>query len=179
MISREKAQELLEQYLQNENLKNHSWAVAYIMEELAKRSGEDGDKWFITGLLHDLDYESTKDDPEQHGLKTAKILENEDVSEDMLNAIKAHNCLAERDDLLSKHLWAADPVSGLVVAAALMKPEKKIEALQLKSLKKKYKSKSFAQGANRQQIADCQDFDFELGDFLQLCIDAMSGKGLL
>ncbi len=179
MISRERAQELLEQHLQNENLKNHSWAVAHIMQELAKRSGEDKDKWFITGLLHDLDYEGTKDDPQQHGLQTVKLLEGEDVSEDMLNAIKAHNCLAERDDLLSKHLWAADPISGLVVAAALMKPEKKVEALSLKSLKKKYKSKSFAQGANRQQIADCKCFGMELADFLQLCIEAMSGKGLL
>ncbi len=170
---------MLDEHLLNENLKSHSLAVAYIMQELAKVSGEDEDKWFITGLLHDLDYEGTKDQPAQHGLQTAEILQNEDVSQEMLQAIKAHNSLADRDDLLSKHLWAADPVSGLVVAAALMNPEKKIEVLQLKSLKKKFKSKSFAKGANRQQIADCQDFGMELGDFLQLAIDAMSGKELL
>ena len=179
MVSRHRAQELLEEHLQNQNLKNHSLAVAYIMQELARSCGENEDKWFITGLLHDLDYQRTKDDPEQHGLITAQILEREDVGQDMLEAIKAHNSLSQRNDLLSKHLWAADPVSGLVVAAALMNPEKKIEVLKLKSLKKKFKSKSFAKGANRQQIADCQDFGMELGDFLQLAIDAMSGKDLL
>ncbi len=179
MITRERAFQLLDEYLQNENLRNHSLAVAYIMEGLAKATNNDADKWFITGLLHDLDYEETKDKPELHALKTAEYLQNEDVENDVLNAIKAHNCLAEKTDLLSKHLWASDPVSGLVIAAALMNPEKKVEAVQLKSLKKKFKSTSFAKGANREQIADCKDFGMELEEFLQLSIDAMSGKDLL
>ena len=179
MITRERAFQLLDEYLQNENLRNHSFAVAYIMEELAKTTNNDTDKWFITGLLHDLDYEETKDNPEQHSLKTVEYLKGEDVDDDVLNAIKAHSCLAEKNDSLSQHLWASDPISGLVIAAALMNPEKKVEAVKLKSLKKKFKSTSFAKGANREQIADCKDFGMELEDFLQLSIDAMSGKDLL
>lgn len=174
MITREKAQELLFTHLKSENLRKHCLATAAVMEKLAEKLGHDPDVWFITGLLHDIDSEVIGDDYSQHALKAMELLQEADITPGMRHAIKAHNGMASIESDLDWGLWISDPVNGLIVAAALMRPDKKISTIQLKSLKKKYKTKAFAAGANREQIADCSNLGLELDEFLQLALDAMT-----
>ena len=93
----------------------------------------------------------------------------------MLNAILAHCGKKERETLMEKAIYAADPVTGFIVAAALVRPDKKLEGLTLKSLKKRFKEKAFARGANRDQMRSCEEFGLSLDEFLQLSLDAMKG----
>ena len=175
MISRERALELLNEHLKSENLFKHSLAVEAVMRALARRLGQDEELWGMAGLLHDLDYDYTKNEPERHCLKTLEILEGEDVPQEMLNAILAHCGKKERETLMEKAIYAADPVTGFIVAAALVRPDKKLEGLTLKSLKKRFKEKAFARGANRDQMRSCEEFGLSLDEFLQLSLDAMKG----
>ncbi len=174
MIRREEAKELLHRYLRSDNLRKHCLATAAVMEGLAERLGEDKETWFITGLLHDIDLEVIGDDFSQHGVKAMELLQDADITPEMKHAIQAHNEQVPLETKLDRGLWIADPVNGLIVAAALMRPDKKISTIELKSLKKKYKTKSFAAGANREQMADCTALGLELNDFLQLALEAMS-----
>ncbi|MBO8158981.1 HDIG domain-containing metalloprotein [Thermosyntropha sp.] len=174
-MEREKALELLKTYLKNENLIKHSLAVEAVMRGLAERLGEDVDKFGLAGLLHDIDYDSTANDPKLHSILGAQILEDYGFPEDIVYAVKAHNEYhdLERKSLIDKALWAADPVSGFITAAALIKPEKKLSAVDLKSLKKRFKEKAFAKGASREQIASCMEFGLELDEFLDIALKSM------
>jgi len=174
VINRELAQELLKRNITTDNLRSHCLAVASILEGMAVKLDQDKEKWFITGLLHDIDFELTKNTPEQHGIKAMDLLAGVDISEEMKNAIKSHTGNAPVITLLDKALWAADPLSGLLIATALMNPAKKISVVELNSLKKKYKNKAFAAGADREQIASVCILGITLDDFLQLSIDAMA-----
>lgn len=174
-MDRREAFELLKQYLKNENLINHSLAVEAVMRGLAERLGEDIDKFGLAGLLHDIDYDSTADDPKLHSLLGSQILEDHGLPEDVVYAVKAHNEYheLERKSLMDKALWAADPVSGFITAAALIKPEKKLEVVELKSLKKRFKEKAFAKGASREQMATCSELGLELDEFLEIALESM------
>lgn len=174
MINRQYAQEILEKYLKNANLLKHSLAVGAVMEALAEKFDQNIDKWFITGLLHDIDYEQTENDPEMHGIVAMNLLENIDLDDDMKYAIKSHSGNFERISLIDKSLWTADAITGLITASALVRPDKLIENIKLKSLKKKFKTKKFAAGANREQIKDCSQINLELEEFMQISILAMS-----
>lgn len=171
-MQRDKAYELLTENMQNENLINHSIAVEACMRHFAEKFGHDEEKWAVAGLLHDLDYEKTKNDPENHGRITVDMLKDM-LDKESLDAILAHPGHRERTTLMDKVLYAVDPVTGFLVACALMSSSKTIEGLKLKSMKKKFKSKSFAAGADRDQIKSCSDFDMELWDFIQECQTAM------
>lgn len=174
-MERREALELLKKYLKNENLINHSLAVEAVMRGLAERLGEDVEKFGLAGLLHDIDYDSTADDPKLHSLLGAQILRDHGVPEDVAYAVEAHNEYhdLERKSLMDKALWAADPVSGFITAAALIKPEKKLEAVELKSLKKRFKEKAFAKGASREQMASCSELGLELDEFLNIALESM------
>lgn len=176
MISRDEAKELLFSHLQNDNLRKHCLATAIIMESLANKLGHDADTWYITGLLHDIDLEHIDDDFSRHGHEARNLLKDADITEEMMNAIVRHSGNEPIQTLLDKALWIADPVNGLIVAAALMRPDKKISTIKLKSLKKKYKSKAFAAGVDREQIASCSNLGFELDEYLQLALDSLSAK---
>ena len=176
MITRTKAQEILFDNLKNESLRKHCLATAFIMEKLAETTANDRDKWFITGLLHDIDLEYIGDDFAQHGFKAVQILKDVDITEEMKNAIVRHSGNAPLETVLDKALWIADPVNGLIIASALMRPDKKISSVKLKSLLKKYKTKSFAAGVSREQIAYCVELGFELNNYLQLALDALADK---
>ena len=175
MISRDRALELLREHVKTQNLVKHSLAVEAVMRALARRLGEDEELWGIAGLLHDLDYDYTKNKPEEHGLRTMELLEGEDVPEEVKNAILAHCGKKERETLIEKAIYAADPVTGFIIAAVLVRPDKKIEGLKLKSLKKRFKEKAFARGASRDQMKSCEEFGLNLEEFLQLSLDAMKG----
>lgn len=174
MINREKALQLVKNNLNNKNLQKHCLAVEACMREFARYFDKDEDKWGLTGLLHDLDYEETKDDFKQHGYKTVEKLENHTVPEEIKQAIKAHPGHVERENLMDKVLYAVDPLTGLVVAAALMHPEKKISALDTAFVLRRFDEKRFAAGANREQIKACSEFDMELEDFINHTLKAMT-----
>jgi putative nucleotidyltransferase with HDIG domain len=174
-MERPEALELVNELVSEENLRNHMLATEAVMEALAEHFGEDREKWALAGLVHDLDYNETVDDFPRHGYVSSEILREKGVDEEILNAIVAHAGHRERVTLLDKALYAADPVTGLVVAAALIRPEKKLELVKLKSLKKRFKEKQFARGANREQIMSCEELGMSLDEFLELSLNAMIG----
>lgn len=174
-MQRDEAVELLKKHLNNENLINHSLAVETIMRGLAERLGEDVDKFGLTGLLHDIDYDVTYEDPQKHSLLGAEILQENGLPEDIIYAVKVHNEIhgLERKTILDHALYAADPVSGFITAAALVRPDKKLAEVKLKSLKKRFKEKAFARGANREQMATCSELGLELEEFLTIALESM------
>lgn len=177
-MRREEALALVEEKVKNENLVRHMLATEAIMATLAAELGGDRERWALAGLLHDLDVEETAEDMAVHGLRSAEwLVERGFEDEEVVQAIRAHNegngtsCRS----LLDRVLIAADPLSGLITAAALIRPEKKLELVALKSLKKRFKEPAFAKGANREQIARCEEFGIPLEQFLALGLSAMQG----
>ena len=172
-MDREEGLRLLASKLSNKNLIKHSLAVEACMKGLAKKFGQDASEWGLAGLLHDLDYEDTKDDFARHGFVSAGILKQKGIDDPIMEAIKAHPGHVERKTLMAKALYSVDPLTGLIVAAALMHPEKKLAALTTTFVLNRFKEKSFSRGANRQQIQTCQEFGLALEDFVTLCLQAM------
>jgi predicted hydrolase (HD superfamily) len=145
------------------------------MRKLATRFNEDQERWGLVGLLHDLDYDSTCNHPDKHTLIAADILKEKGFNDEDIAAIKGHCDMAERNTLMAKALYCIDPITGLVVAATLMHPEKKLAKIDKEFVLRRYKEKGFAKGANREQIAKCADIGLSLEDFTQLCVEAMTG----
>jgi len=174
-MDRKEAYDLVLTRIEEPNLRNHMLATEAVMRALAGRFDQDPDYWGLAGLVHDLDYNETVDDFPRHGFVTSEILKDQDVPQEILDAVVAHAGHRERITLLDKALYCADPVTGLVAAAALIRPEKKLEQVKLKSLKKRFKEKQFARGADREQIKACEDLDMELDEFLELSLEAMKG----
>jgi putative nucleotidyltransferase with HDIG domain len=175
MISREEARQLMTSKVQDENLRRHMWATEAIMASLAEKFHEDSEKWAITGLLHDIDYEETKDNPELHSKVGADFLKTF-LTDEMIYAVLAHNNRhgLERKTLLDKSLWATDPLTGFIMAVAMVRPDKKLVSVELKSMKKKFKEIKFAAGANRDQIKSCEnELNIPLDDFLLLGLQAL------
>ncbi|MCI0513642.1 HDIG domain-containing protein [candidate division KSB1 bacterium] len=172
-MERTVALELVKTHLKNQNLIKHVLAVEAIMRGLAQHQGADPDAWGLCGLLHDLDYDVTKDQPERHTHVTADILTAYQISESIIYAIKCHNHQAEIKSALDQALYVADPVSGFIVAAALMHPEKKLAALDVAFLNNRFREKRFAAGANRTQMLECEKLGLSLDAFLGLALQAM------
>ena len=177
MITIEKARALVEEEIETENLRIHMLAVSRIMEALADKLAipeEEKGKWALVGLLHDLDYERTKDNFEEHGLITAEMLKGE-LPEECLQAIKAHNARTgvAPDSEMAKALIAADAVSGLIVPTALMMPTRKLSEVKAKSLKKKFGDKSFARTVSRENIMVCEELGLERKEFFTIALDAL------
>jgi len=178
VISRDEAFVLVGTRIPAANLVNHCVAAEIIMEALAKRLGcsdEDVTRWAMVGLLHDLDYAETADDPDRHGLLTAQALEGL-VDERIIHAILGHADKAPRESDMDDALWCADPTTGFIVAAALVRPEKDLAGVTLKSLKKRWKESAFAKGASREQMAGCEKLGIERDEYLQLALDAMQAR---
>ena len=175
-MTKEKALELLNKYLQNKNTIKHSLAVESIMRDLAIHFDEDPEIWGMAGLFHDLDYEMVREDWTKHGLVTEGLLKEFDLPKVAFDIIKAHNAEAlgiVPTTLAEKAIYAADPLSGLITACALMNPEKKIRNVELSSIMKKFKNLKFAAGANRDQIKKCEDINLKLDEFIALSLKAM------
>jgi len=175
-MNREQAFQLLKQNIQNQNLIKHCLAVEAIMRALAQKFGEDEDKWGLTGLLHDIDYEKTKGEASQHSLVGAKMLEDLGLEEDIWQAVKVHNeahgILPET--LMEKALFVADPLTGLIVAAALVLPSKKLADLSTKNVLNRFKEKAFARGANREIIKKSEEYlNLSLEEFVKIGLEAM------
>ncbi len=175
MISREKAIKLIEDNIDTENLKNHMFAVAQIMKNLAKELDKDEDKWEILGLVHDVDYEVTKDEPEKHAFRSAEMVEGK-VPDDVIRAIKSHNHKhtgVEPKNDIENALIAADAVSGLIVATALVMPNSKLEEARPESVEKKFDDSSFAKNIDRDRILYCENLGLEKDDFLELALRSL------
>ena len=152
--NREEALSLLEQYTKTENLRAHAKAVEAVMRHFATRYGEDPEKWGTIGLVHDLDWEMY---PEEHCTKTTEILHEQNWPEEYIRAIRSHAWGMFTDDKpehpMEKVLYTIDELTGLITATALVRRSKSILDMKPKSIKKKWKEKSFAAGANRELIA--------------------------
>jgi putative nucleotidyltransferase with HDIG domain len=175
MISIDDALELVDKEIENDNLRKHMLAVSKIMGAIADKNSEaDKEKWILVGLLHDLDYEQTKDNFEMHGLIAAEMLKDK-LPEECLQAIKAHNTMTgiEPDSELAKALIAADALSGLIVPTALMMPTRKLSEVTAKSLKKKFSDKSFARTVSRANIMLCEELGFGRREFFTLALGAL------
>jgi len=174
MINRAEARALVETHVANRNLVKHMLAVEAVMRGLARRFGEDEELWGVTGLLHDLDYTVTVDNPARHAHVTCEMLAGK-LPAEALHAILAHPEHVPPESRFDWALYCSDPVTGLVVAAALMHPTRKLASLDLDFLKRRFQEKRFAAGANREQIQQCRQVGLELDDFLQLALTAMQG----
>ena len=174
-MTREEALDSIKANVENENSIKHMMATEAIMRALAKRLGEDKEEWGLTGLLHDIDVELTEEDMSSHSKLGADLVQELGASEDMVHAILCHNEThgIPRETKLDKALFCADPLTGLIIAATLVRPDKKLAGLEAKSLMKRFKEKSFAAGANREQISQCSEIELELDEFIELGLKAM------
>jgi len=174
-MDREEALDSVRANVENGNLVKHMLATEAIMRALARRFGESEEEWGLTGLLHDIDVELTEGDMSSHSKLGADLARELGASEAMAHAIITHN---ERHGVpletnLDKALFCTDPLTGLITAAVLVRPDKKLAGLEVKSVQKRYKEKSFAAGANREQIASCSEIGLELDEFIELGLEAM------
>ncbi len=174
--SRILAEELVGQHIASTTLLSHSRAVEAVMRALAERLGQDSLRWGLAGLLHDIDYETTAQTPERHGAAGADMLSMLGFDEEITHAVLSHAQTGEpRTSQMDKALYAADPVTGLLTACAYVQPSKKLADVALPSVLKKFKTKAFAAGANRDQIDTCVELGFTREDFLELALQAMQG----
>ena len=173
--SRDSAWELLTKYNKSRGLIAHALAVESVMRHFAEKFGEDQGQWGIIGLVHDLDYEQY---PDQHCHKTEEILRAEGWPEEYIRSVISHGYGIVNDvkpeSLLEKTLYAIDELTGLVAAAALVRPSRSILDMKAKSVKKKWKDKRFAAGVNREIIEQgCRWLDMELSEAIAETIEGM------
>ena len=173
--TREEAFALLKEFNKSESLIKHALSVEGVMRYMARKRGEDEEKWGIIGLVHDLDYERY---PQQHCQKTKEILEERGWPEDYIRAIMSHGwglvTDVEPQQEMEKVLYAIDELTGLVTAVALVRPSKSVLDMKVKSVSKKWKDKSFAAGVDRDVIANgAQMLGMELKDLFEDVIMGM------
>jgi len=177
-MSKEEALQILDEWVKSPNLKKHMLAVAACMSFYAKKFGQDREKWWITGLLHDMDYEKFPNpirDESRHPYKAVEFLKGK-LDDESLDAILGHAAFTHvsRESQMAKTLFAVDELTGMIVAVALVKPEKKISAVDIESVKKRFKEKRFAAGVNREEIIQgAQELGVSLDEHIQNVIDAM------
>ena len=172
-ITRDQAYQLVEQKIGVNNLLKHILAVEVGMRSVAEHLGEDADYWGLTGLLHDLDYNETKDDEARHTYITEEWLGEYQLPEDMLYAIHAHPGHVPCKSSMDWALYAVDPTTGFIVACALMHPDKKLASIDGEFMLRRFKEKRFAAGATRENMAACSNLGLELEQFLMLVRSGM------
>ncbi len=176
-MTREEALDSVLENVESKNSVKHMLAAEAIMRGLAKRLGEDEEEWGLTGLLHDIDLELTEGDMTLHSTLGADLVRDMGGSEAMAQAILTHNEThgIARESRLDKALFCADPLTGLITASALVRPDKKLASVEAKSVRKRFKAKSFAAGANRESIAACDELGLELDEFIGIGLKSMQG----
>lgn len=173
--TRDEALKLLHEYNQSDSLRKHAYAVEGVMRYFARKNQEDEDKWGIIGLIHDLDYEKY---PDQHCTKTKEILEEHGWPEDYIRAVVSHGwgiCSEVKpENTLEKTLYAVDELTGLIAANAMVRPSKSVMDMTVKSVKKKWKSPSFAAGVDRSIIQKgAEMLGMEIGELIEGTIMGM------
>ncbi len=172
-MEREEALKLLQEHLKNKNLFKHSLAVEVCMRRLASHLDQDVEKWGLAGILHDLDYEITEKSPELHTTETVKILKELDIDDSVIQAIQAHAAQVPSSSEMDWAIFSIDPLTGLIIAATLMHPSKKLKEVDAGFVRRRYKEKSFAKGARREDIEQCRNIGLELDEFISICLEAM------
>ncbi len=174
-MNREEGWKLVHDRLGDSATTAHCLACEACMRALARRLGQDEELWGLTGLVHDLDLDECANDIDRHALVAAEVLKDNGAPDDLIQAVLGHNNKAPRETLMAKALWVVDPTTGLITAAALIRPSRSTSDLKIKSIKKRMKDKRFAAAVNRDQIRACTDqLDLELDDFLTICLEAMN-----
>ncbi len=173
--TRDEAYDLLATYTQSESLIRHGLAVEAVMRHFARKYGEDEEKWGIIGLVHDLDWEMY---PEQHCAKTREILEEAGWPAEYIRSVMSHAwgfvTDVKPEEQMEKVLYATDELTGLINATALMRPSRSVLDMKAKSVKKKWKDKSFAAGVDREVIArGAEMLGMETGELITETIEAM------
>ena len=192
-INQQQAQELVDKYITDEITKLHCLESEAIMHELAGHFGRNekpavakamADEWGIVGLLHDIDWDLTKDNAKEHTVKAVEILQNAGASDFLIETIISHGYGSElcgnnqdkiRTTKIQHALAAAETLTGLIIATTLVHPDKKLANVKLSSLKKKFKNKNFAAKCNREIILECEKIDLPLDDFLEIGLRALQG----
>jgi len=175
-ITREEGIELLNRYIHNERMVAHCVATERVMKALAKRLGKDEDQWGLAGLLHDLDIEMVSGDLKRHGLETERILKETSVDPEVIDAVVMHNEVVRgvrRHSQFQHALAAAETITGLIVATALVHPDKRLAGVKSGSVVKRIKEKGFAASVSRDNIAECELIGIPQDEFAVICLEAM------
>jgi len=169
----EAARALAREKTEKDTTYRHLVSVEGVMRRLGRHFGEDEDRWALTGLFHDLDQDQTANDPQRHANLAAEWLREADVEEDVVHGVLAHAHPEYQRDRMSKAIVAADAVAGLLVAAALVRPERSV-GMKVSSVKKKLKEKAFAPGVNREEIGLAEtNLGLSLDEFIGLGIEGV------
>ncbi len=175
MISREIAVKLLNDNIKSINMLRHCLASEVVMRALALKMNADPDEWGLAGLLHDIDVEITNADPCKHGPFAAGMLDGL-LSPEAVDAIVMHNEVAtgkERTAVFQHALAAGETITGLIMATALVYPDKKLASVKVKSITKRMKEKAFAASVKRENILECEQIGIPLTDFAEMALTAM------
>ncbi len=177
MHTREKAFEILQQHVKGQFMINHHLGAEIVMRAFARHFQENEELWGICGLLHDLDWEYTKDHPEEHTKKAAEILRAEGVDETIIHAVQAHHPSAsgiEPSNLMEKCLYTTEELTGLMIACALVQPDKKLASVKPESVLKKLKTKGFARGVNRDVVNQAPAvLNLSMDEVIKISLEAM------
>jgi len=177
-MTRDEAIALLREHVHADNLVKHCIATEAIMRALANKLGQDQELWGIAGLLHDIDFEQTSTAPDRHGLVAAEMLSALGLAPDLVDAVKAHNAEGlglERTTDFHHALACGETITGLIVATALVYPDKKLASVKPSSVKKRMKKKDFARNVSRDTIMECEQIGLSLDEFVELSLAAMQG----
>lgn len=170
---------MLHEHTRNQNLRRHMYAVGFAMRALAEKLGGNPDEWETLGLLHDADWEETKDKEEEHTKHTLSWLAALGETEGpIVHALMSHNGkrthLAELDGIMEWALETVDELTGFIVAVALVRPDRKLETVTVESVMKKWKTKEFAAAVDRSQIAQCEEkLKIPLPEFIKITLFTM------
>ena len=177
-MDRDEALSLLRENMENENLVKHCLASEAIMRALALKLGQDEAAWALAGLLHDIDIEQTSDAPDKHGLVSAELLAAKGLPPEIIDAVKAHNAEGlglERTSDFHHALACAETITGLIVATALVYPDKKLASVKTSSVKKRMKKRDFARNVSRETIMECEQIGLTMDEFVEISLTAMQG----
>ncbi|MGA1844750.1 MAG: HD domain-containing protein [bacterium] len=175
-MERQRALALITETVKTKNLVKHLLATEAVMQALSRHFGEDQAVWGLAGLVHDIDYDLTKNNFPQHGKLGAELLAREGmVNEDILHAVRAHSGQEQPASLMAWALYCTDPLTGFLVACALITPSKKIGEIDVQFALNRFKEKRFAAGANRDMIESCTQIGLSLEEFIAIGLEAMQG----
>jgi putative nucleotidyltransferase with HDIG domain len=175
-VNRAEAVDIVRKYSQKDTTTRHLISVEGVMRALARHFGGDEERWGLAGLWHDLDQDQTHDDPARHGYQSVEWLRAEGYTdEDVLNTVLAHAHEQYQTDLMSRAITHADGVAGLLVACALVRPNK-ASGMKVSSVKKKLKEKSFAPGVEREKIRGVEEsIGVPMDEFIAISIEGLQG----
>ncbi len=174
MLTRDAALDLLNTHIHNQNLRRHCLAVGAVMKSLAVKLGGDPEVWEVLGIIHDSDWEETKDTPEKHTILTLERIDDERLKHALMSHNTKHTGLADLEGNMEWALETCDELTGFIVACTLVSPTKKIADLSVESILKKFPKKEFAKAVDRSQISLCEEkLGISLPEFVGIALSSM------